>query len=167
MEALDNDAAKAALWVESFEQCVADDNQWDDRDKDVHGDHEGEVLALDPIEPANGFDRKGYPPTPLNLLLISPRPRDPLRESSATTVAVLLHSPPLARSRSRDAITSRHRRTLPSGRPRTRSAPSISIRRRPTRLRCSPPRRNARPGNGRARAAVPGRESAGSERMAW
>ena len=61
--------AEAAMWVERFHECVADDKQGNYRNKEVRGDHQGEVLAVDFVEPPDGFERKRHPPMLLQLLL--------------------------------------------------------------------------------------------------
>jgi hypothetical protein len=63
----------------------------DHRDKEVHGDHEGKVLALNLVEPPDGFERKRRPWAPLKLLLILPCARHPLRKRPGAIVALFVH----------------------------------------------------------------------------
>jgi hypothetical protein len=97
MEVLDEHVAEAPARAERFNECVANDDQRDHRDKQVRGDHKGKVLALDLIEPPDGFQRKRHPAPPLKLLLIPPPAGDPLRKSSGAAVAPFAHSAPLLR----------------------------------------------------------------------
>jgi len=53
MEGVNNDDAETAMWVERLEECVAENEQRDYGNEEVHRDHQGQVLALDlPIAPA-------------------------------------------------------------------------------------------------------------------
>jgi hypothetical protein len=65
--------------------------QGDHRDKEVYRDHEGKVLAVNLVEPPDGFERERHPWAPLKLLLILPCARDPLRIHSGAIVALFVH----------------------------------------------------------------------------
>jgi len=53
MEGVNNDDAETAMWIERLEECVAENEQRDYGNEEVHRDHQGQVLALDlPIAPA-------------------------------------------------------------------------------------------------------------------
>ena len=70
MEGVNNDDAETAMWVERLEECVAENEQRDYGNEEVHRDHQGQVLALDlPIAPAGTKEE----PDPWPLLILAMR----------------------------------------------------------------------------------------------
>src|SRR5580692_8630290 len=87
--------ADVAMRVECLDEREADDDQRDHRDEQVQGDHDGQVLALDLLEPPDGFKRERNPWALLEFLLILPGFRYPFRKSPRVAVARFVHRDPL------------------------------------------------------------------------
>ena len=67
VEASDEHGADAAVRVEGLDDCVADDQQRDHCDEQVHADDQREVFALNLLEPSVGRERKRDQPMTLEL----------------------------------------------------------------------------------------------------
>jgi hypothetical protein len=91
----DDQVADVAPRVERLDEGVADDDQRDHGDEEVQGDHQGKVLAVDLVEPPDGFERERHQRAPLKSLLITPRAGDPLLQPSGAVVAPFAHRPSL------------------------------------------------------------------------
>jgi putative intracellular protease/amidase len=77
--------AFAPGWTVTFvaaEPGPVPDDQRDHRDEQVQGDHQGKVLAVDLVEPPDGFERERHPRAPLKSVLI---PRHNARPDSLGT----------------------------------------------------------------------------------
>jgi hypothetical protein len=73
MQVLDEQGADGVIRVERLQECVADDQQGDHRDEQVHADYQGQVLALDLFEPPGRLQQEPHLPVPLEPLLILPQ----------------------------------------------------------------------------------------------
>jgi len=69
----DDQRAEAAVRAERLGERVDDDQQRDHRDEQVHRDHQGQVLALDLLEPPVGLQQERHLRALLKLLLIPPQ----------------------------------------------------------------------------------------------
>src|SRR5690242_13184448 len=71
MEGVNKDDAETPMWIERLKECVAENEQWDYGDEQVHRDHQGRVLALDLAIPAAGTKEE---PDPWPFLGVGPVP---------------------------------------------------------------------------------------------
>jgi hypothetical protein len=98
VQVLDGQRAEAAMRVECLGERVDDDQQRDHRDEQVHGDHQGQVLALDLLEPPVRLQQERYLRALLKPVLVAPQllpvvpyPRRPRRPRAAATVSRFAH----------------------------------------------------------------------------